>query len=214
METVTPSPTALHRAHGIAWSVVSRALPGQAVSGDDYVVAPMRDGVVIAVVDGLGHGDEATTAARTAIRVIEQRANDGVMALMQHCHEALRHTRGAAMTVLALTPNDRTAALIGVGNVEMVLVRGDRKAPPARENALLRNGVVGYRLPALQPSTLAVGPGDLLVFATDGVREDFGDVINARDTLPQIVDRILAQKLRGTDDALVLACKVLHDYER
>ena len=30
---------------------------------------------------------------------------------------------------------------------------------------------------------------------------------------PQMVERILAQKFRGTDDALVLACKILDDDE-
>jgi phosphoserine phosphatase RsbX len=95
--------------------------------------------------------------------------------------------------------------------VEMVLVRADLAARPARESALLRNGVVGYRLPPLQAGVLDVAPGDVVVFATDGVREDFGDGVTTTEALPRLVDRILAQKFRGTDDALVLACKVLPD---
>jgi serine phosphatase RsbU (regulator of sigma subunit) len=34
---------------------------------------------------------------------------------------------------------------------------------------LLRSGVVGYQLPTLRASTLPIAPGDLLIFATDGI---------------------------------------------
>jgi phosphoserine phosphatase RsbX len=206
METMT---TELHREPGVEWCVVSRALPGENVSGDLHVVVPLREGLLVGVIDGLGHGDEATVAAQKAVAILSAHANEPVVALIRRCHEALRPTRGAAMTILALNMADHTAAAVGVGNVEMVLVRADRATRPARESALLRNGVVGYRLPALQASVHGVAPGDVVVFATDGVREDFGDGVNATEPLPRLVDRILDQKFRGTDDALVLACKVL-----
>jgi len=48
----------------IWWGVAERALPGQTVSGDKYLVKPLADGVLLAVVDGLGHGGEATAAAK------------------------------------------------------------------------------------------------------------------------------------------------------
>jgi len=34
-------------------------MPGQAVSGDMHLVRPFEDGVLVALVDGLGHGEEA-----------------------------------------------------------------------------------------------------------------------------------------------------------
>jgi phosphoserine phosphatase RsbX len=209
MEAMT---TELHREHGVEWCVVSRAVPGEDVSGDLHVVVPSREGLLIGVVDGLGHGDEATAAAQKAASVLSAHSDEPVVPLIRRCHEALRTTRGAAMTILALNITDRTAAAVGVGNVEMVLVRANRATRPVRESALLRNGVVGYRLPALQASGLAVAPGDVVVFATDGVREDFGDSVTATEPLPRLVERILGQKFRGTDDALVLACKLLPDH--
>jgi hypothetical protein len=47
------------------------------------------------------------------------------------------------------------------------------------------------------------------VFATDGVREDFGESVNATDPPAQLAENILARKFRGTDDGLVLACRYL-----
>lgn len=201
--------TPLQRAAGLEWSVASRTLAGQTVSGDHYVVAPWRDGFLVGGVDGLGHGDQATLAAHRAVEVLAQHANESVVALIQLCHRALRDTRGAAMTLASLNLRDRTASVLGIGNVEMVLVRVGPDGRATRHSALLRNGVVGYQLPALQSSFHEIAPGDLMVFATDGVREDFGDQVNPAQPLPQLVDRLLAQKCRGTDDALVLGCRVI-----
>jgi phosphoserine phosphatase RsbX len=201
--------TAPHRTLPIEWSVASQALPGQIVSGDLHVVAPWRDGVLVGVVDGLGHGDEATAAARTAVEVLEQHAGEPLVALVQHCHRALRQTRGAVMTLMAVDSREETVSAIGVGNVEAMLRRANPRITPARESVLLRNGVVGYQLPGLQAAVLPIAIGDTVVFATDGVREDFGDLINFTDPMPQLARRILTAKFRGTDDGLVLAFKYL-----
>ncbi len=203
----------LHRERGVEWSVISRALPGENVSGDHHVVAASADAILLGVIDGLGHGDAATLAARKAGDVLAGRAGEPVINLIRLCHDALRATRGAAMTLVSVDPRARTATALGIGNVETVVVRADPAARPPRESVLLRNGVVGYQLPALQASVLPIAPGDVVVFATDGVREDFGDRVSPAEPLPQLVERILEQKFRGTDDALVLACKILPHHE-
>jgi len=193
----------------IEWSVASRALPGLSVSGDLHVVAPWSGGVLLAVVDGLGHGDEATAAARIAIAVLEQHVGEPVASLVQHCHRSLQRTRGVVMTVVTVNPRENTLTALGIGNVETVVQRANRQAQPARESVLLRGGVVGYHLPALQASVLPIARGDVVVFGTDGVREDFSDLIDPVESPRSLVDRIMAQKFRGTDDGLVLACKYL-----
>lgn len=203
----------LNRESGVEWSAISRPLPGQAVSGDQFVVARTQEGVLLAVIDGLGHGDEATVAARRAVDVLSARADEPLAVLMQSCHQALRDTRGAAMTLVAVNSRQATAITLGVGNVEAVFARAHPSAQPPRETVLLRGGVVGYTLPTLQTGTVSFLPGDVVVIATDGIREDFGDNVTASEPLPDLVERILAQKFRGTDDALILACRILKDDE-
>jgi hypothetical protein len=104
---------------------------------------------------------------------------------------------------------ENTASLLGIGNVEAVLLRANPDAKPRRESAILRGGVVGYQLPPLHVSVVPFAAGDLLVFATDGVREDFAEDLEVAEPTAQLVDRIMAKKFRGTDDGLVLACKHL-----
>jgi negative regulator of sigma-B (phosphoserine phosphatase) len=195
------------RLQAIEWSVASRTMPGQSVSGDLYAVIPTAAGAMMGVVDGLGHGEEATAAARTAIGVLEQRAEEPVVPLFQHCHRALQQTRGVVMTIVAVNARDHTLSALGVGNVETVIVRADPQARARRETILLRCGVIGYQLPTLHASVLPVAPGDVIVFATDGVREDFSELVTAAETPASMAQKILTKKFRGTDDGLVLACK-------
>ena len=203
------SNTLEQRRHAIEWSVASRALPGQSVSGDLHVVVPTADGALVGVIDGLGHGEEAVAAARVAAGVMEQRASDPVVPLVQHCHQALQRTRGVVMTVLSVNAAENSVSALGIGNVETTIVRANPQARPRRESVLLRCGVVGYQLPALHASVIPVAAGDMFVFATDGVWEDFSELVTTTESPAQLVDMIMAQKFRGTDDGLVLACKYL-----
>ena len=56
----------------IEWSVAVRSLDSE--SGDQYVVTPRSDGVLVGVVDGLGHGPEAAVAAKNAVGLIAEHA--------------------------------------------------------------------------------------------------------------------------------------------
>lgn len=212
METLNTA-TCVHRDGGIEWSAAARPIPGETLSGDGYVLASGPTGVLAAVIDGLGHGDEANAATRCAADVLRAHPELPPIPLLQRCHAALRNTRGAAMTIMAISPRERTAVAVGVGNVETVIVHADGRTGAKRESVLLGRGVVGYRMPPLQPNVIRIAPGDLIVFATDGVRDDFGDSVSASGPLPSLAERLLAKFFRGTDDALVLAGRILADDE-
>jgi phosphoserine phosphatase RsbX len=192
----------------IEWGVASRALPGQPISGDLNVVKPFHDGVLVAALDGVGHGGEAATAARVAGAILEAHAAEPVTMLVRRCHEALRATRGVAMSVASFNVSRGLVTWLGVGNVEGVLLR--RSFPRAQAEALLlRAGVVGLQLPSLEVEVLPVSPGDTLIFATDGIHNDFARGL-VLDCEPQkVAERILARHAKATDDALVLVSRYL-----
>lgn len=204
----------------LEWGAATRALAGQAESGDQYLVEPLPNGLLLAVVDGLGHGEEAAVAARLALATLKGTAAPlGV--LMQQCHERLRQSRGAVMSLASFDTRQHTLTWLGVGNVESVLVRAAPAAKPRAETLLLRGGVVGYRLPTLREVTLPVRAGDTLVMVTDGIRSGFvKDQRQGDGRLPgspqpasaqQLADFILAHYGRTTDDALVLVARYTID---
>jgi negative regulator of sigma-B (phosphoserine phosphatase) len=195
----------------IEWGVASRALPGQPTSGDLNVVKSFSDGVLVAALDGLGHGEEAATAAAVAATTLEMHAGEPVMTLVQRCHEALRATRGVTMSVASFNVSRGLVTWLGVGNVEGVLLRRSFTRAVAEVPLLLRAGVVGFHLPSLDVEVVPVSAGDTLIFATDGIHSDFARGL-ARNCPPQkAAEKILARHAKATDDALVLVARYLRD---
>lgn len=195
----------------IDWGVASRALQGQAASGDLIVVKPFSNGVLIAALDGLGHGEEAALAASAAALTLEAHAAEPLVALVQRCHEVLRTTRGVAMSVASFDISRQRLTWLGVGNVEGVLLRRGFQRSEAEVPLLLRSGVVGLQLPTLEVDILSVSAGDTLIFTTDGIHSDFARGL-ARQYSPQrAAEKILACHGRTTDDALVMVARFLRD---
>jgi phosphoserine phosphatase RsbX len=191
----------------IEWSVAARPLPGEELSGDAHVVQSFPDGVLVAVVDGLGHGSEAAEAASAATAILTEHADEPPVSLVKRCHEGLIGTRGVAMSVAVLSRGGPTMSWLGVGNVEASLFRSSQGSRAVRDSLILRGGVVGYRLPPLQPSLVTVGPGDVLVVATDGIGSYSLDGMAVVEPATKIAKSILARCARETDDALVLVAR-------
>lgn len=191
----------------LTWSGATVPLAGEPTSGDRWLARQSGDDVLLAAVDGLGHGAEAESAAARAIEVLARHASEPVIPLLRLCHEALRGTRGAALSLARVVPAQDTLIWLGVGNVMGLVVRADRATEPPRESLLLRGGVVGYNLPALVATVLPLGPGDLVLLATDGIVPDFGDGVIPGEAPGALAERLLRQYARTTDDALVLAAR-------
>jgi len=196
--------------HFVEWHVAGSSRPGETDSGDLHLVQYFADGVLLGVVDGLGHGEEAAAAGRAAIEVLAESAQDPVISLVERCHERLRPTRGVVLSLASFKAKEKTMTWMGVGNVEGAFLRGDPDAVPRQESLLLRSGVVGGSLPRLSASIIPVMPGDMLIFATDGIRNDFLTDVNPGDSPQRIADRIFAEYARQTDDALVLVTRFIH----
>ncbi|MEV0110234.1 SpoIIE family protein phosphatase [Nocardia sp. NPDC050799] len=192
----------------IEWAMAGRALPGQDVSGDRCVVLDTGTGTVLfAVLDGLGHGAAAAAAVDRAIRVLAENRAEPLDLLMVLCHRAMSDTRGAAVT-LALFGAEETQWL-GVGNIDSIVLTAGPTGPQVSATALQSGGIVGYRLPSvLQPQTVPVRPGDLLLMSTDGVEAEPGHGVDLAKSTADIAQELLSRHAKDTDDALVLAARV------
>jgi phosphoserine phosphatase RsbX len=187
----------------IEWSAAVRSLREE--SGDQYLVRSVPDGALVAVVDGLGHGAQAAGAARTALWVIDEHAEEPLARLLTRCHERLRGTRGAVLSLAAFNARDATMTWAGVGDVDGMLLRaGSRRRS---ERLLLRGGVVGHQLPLLDACCLPLERGDTLIFTTDGIGGDFAEMLEPAPTPQVTAEQILARHGKATDDALVLVAR-------
>ena len=192
----------------VEYGVAKFILPGQGESGDHHLVCCNRNGVLVAAIDGIGHGEEAASVARSATALLKSSADEPIISLVERCHERLRGTRGAVLSLASIDPEHGMMTWLGVGNVQGVLMRSNSKNGNAQESLLLRAGVVGSQLPSLQATVIPIARGDTIFFATDGVRSDFSETLSARENPQRAADRILRQYRSGNDDALVLAARL------
>ena len=192
----------------LEWACSARPIPGESVCGDQALVDVDGQLALAAAVDGLGHGPDAAVAAERALEAIAGCTATDVVDLAERCHEALRRTRGAALSMASLDGGSATMTWLGVGNVEGRIVRASSERA-RNESLLLAPGVVGHELPFLRAASERLTRGDLLLFATDGIDPAFADALHTTGTCRAIADGVLERHARPSDDALVLVVRYL-----
>lgn len=190
----------------IDYAVAEAALPGERESGDLHLVAQHPRGVLVAAIDGLGHGVEAAEAARAARAALAEDPSGDLTELFRRAHVQLARSRGVVMS-LASFERGGNLTWLGVGNVEGTLLRAEEGRARRTDSIMLRGGVVGYQLPNLRPSTTAVEPGDILILATDGIGGGYIATLDPAAGPSALADGILAGFSKGRDDALVLVAR-------
>ena len=193
----------------IEWATAGRPLPGEHVSGDQPIAIDIGSGgALFGVMDGLGHGPAAATAALRAVDALKHAHTERLEVLVQLCHRVLGGTRGVAMTLARVDYADSTLSWAGVGNVTANLVAKDAAGIHIRSSARLAAGIVGYRIPEIRPAqVISVRAGDLIVMATDGITDDHLDHIDFAASATVIAEEILSKYAKESDDALVLAAR-------
>ncbi len=193
----------------IEWAIASKCRHGEATNGDLAVVTLLPGGALVAGIDGLGHGTQAARAAGMAADVVRENPSQNLVSLLTRCHDALRATRGAAISLAFISPSRNELIWLGVGNVEGRVLSGDPSTTRPKGSLALGRGVPGHALPTVRSARLAVDWGDVLVLATDGIDATFADSLDTSGSTQTISDRILAAHSKRRDDALVVAVRYL-----
>ncbi|EFG77505.1 stage II sporulation protein E [Mycobacterium parascrofulaceum ATCC BAA-614] len=193
----------------IEWARAGRPLPSEYISGDRGLAVDVDgEAALFGVVDGLGHGPEAATAALRAIDAVTRSGSERLEVLVQLCHRVLEGTRGVAMTLARVDFAANTLTWTGVGNVTADLVAKSATGVQIRSSARLTAGIVGYRIPEVLPAqVVSIRPGDLLVMSTDGIAGDYLDHVDFSASAVVIAEELLGKDAKETDDAMVLTAR-------
>jgi hypothetical protein len=175
----------------------SRPFRGMAACGDEFLIEAGDTDFIAAVIDGLGHGHEASIAAVRAVEAIRETKTLNVEEIVLHCHEALRETRGAAVGVLKVDAAGK-GSFCGVGNIDVIALAG------ASPGLFCSAGIVGHNLRRCRAMPFAMKPGDVYCLMSDGVSSR-GDLALALPGEPSEVARRIVEKFgRDHDDATAL----------
>lgn len=182
-------------------------LPGQKESGDLSLIKRVGVGTLVAVVDGLGHGQEAASAAYAAVGALDRYSREALSDLVRRAQEALLGLRGVVLGLAYLDPQAATLTWLGVGNIGGILLRADSGSRPARITLVPSAGFIGGD-PA-HPTTRSVplALGDTVILFSDGIKESFADAVVLANTPQEIADAAIARHSKGNDDALVLVAR-------
>jgi anti-sigma regulatory factor (Ser/Thr protein kinase) len=195
-----PAPT-------VAVGAVCIPIAGELENGDAWAVAPLRNGVALMSVDGLGHGADAALAAGAAVATLAARPALAPAAQMDACHQSLRATRGAAMAVAQLDFGKDELRFAGIGNISACVIDG-----AARKQMVSHNGIVGHNMRKVQEFAHPCPPGALVVLHSDGIGTgwDLASYPGLAACNPALVAAVLLRDFgRARDDASVLVARYL-----
>jgi phosphoserine phosphatase RsbX len=162
----------------------------------------------VAVIDGIGHGEQAAATARLAADTILAHPQEPPGTLLSRCHAALRGTRGVVLSIASIDLKRALLSWLGVGNVSGVVSRGAANVLSAQEELMVRPGVLGSgELPPLSAATLPLRFRDTLIFATDGISRHFADELTGGLPAQVLADDIIARHCTRNDDALVVVAR-------
>lgn len=187
----------------LRYGLVHQPIPGESESGDAYCVIDRGSFYLVAVVDGLGHGEEARRSARRAIAYLEAHPEKPPQFLVEGCHEALKGTRGAVMAVARVERERGVLQHAGLGNIETRVVGPERVRRPVTVN-----GIVGHALRKLRTEEFPFAPGDLLLMHSDGISDRFelSPLARNRD-VQMLADQLVRENGRFNDDQLMLVVR-------
>lgn len=188
---------------GLKVGVVCQPITGEAESGDTYCVLDRGRHVIAAVIDGLGHGQDARLAARRACEAVARHADLAPEDIVRRAHEALHGTRGAVMAVVRIERGRGEIIHAGVGNIDVRVVGKEQVRRPAPVN-----GIVGHSVRKFRAEAFAFAPGDLLIMTSDGISERFEVRPASRgDDVQGLANRIALAHGKHTDDQMVLVLR-------
>jgi hypothetical protein len=186
------------RLHG----AVNIPMKGETVCGDGFLALPGKSRSLYMVVDGLGHGTHAAEAAEEAVQTVSVHAGASATEIIAVTHDALKKTRGAAMTVVVVDHERQTVICSGVGNISSVIVSG-----ATARNMVSQNGTLGAVLPRIQEFTYPFDSRSMLLMHSDGVgtKWSLSSYPGLQARHPQLIAGLLYRDFsRHRDDATVL----------
>jgi len=188
----------------LEYSSLVRPCYGERLSGDAVVVRPLEQGLLVAIVDVLGHGPEAHELTQVIEPYLARYGTFDVAGLLTRLHHHLKGTRGAAVGLCAIDAAKGRIDYVSIGNTAL------RRFGKAETRLVSQDGVLGQNMRTPRPQTLQLDPGDLIVLYTDGVSDRFttddypGVLLHAPK---EVASNIVGRFGKDHDDAACIAVR-------
>jgi anti-sigma regulatory factor (Ser/Thr protein kinase) len=178
---------------------------GERECGDLWQALDFGGRFIATVVDGLGHGVDAAEAAEEAVRIFQTNAAYSPCNILERAHDALKKTRGAAMSIVEHSHGKTSMRFAGIGNVSSSLLASEKT-----QSMVSHNGTLGAQIRRCQEFEYPFSSAATLVMHSDGLTTSWDAKqyrgISRRD--PTLLAALLYRDFaRGRDDVTVLVVR-------
>lgn len=184
----------------------TRPHPGMGDNGDAFIIKKWDKSVLVAVIDGLGHGQFAFRAAQKAKQYIEAHFDQPFIEMFRGVALNCTATRGVVMAVARFDWEDRKMTFASIGDIEVRVIGG-----PEPMTFVARRGIVGVNAPN---PVVTEHPWEIrrniLILHSDGLPthwqwEEFPHLFNK--TAEEISWGLLNSLAKDSDDATVVVVR-------
>jgi serine/threonine protein phosphatase PrpC len=191
------------------FGAATRPYPGKMVNGDAFVIEQWDGSALVAVIDGLGHGQFAHRAAQAARQYVETHLDQPLKIIFRGVGRTCRATQGVVMALARIDWALGKLTFASVGNVEARIL-----GSPQPVNFIVRRGVIGLNAPDPVVTEHRWEPTHVLVLHSDGLKTHWRweDFAHLQDAAASVVAQQLLQRLaRDDDDVTVVVVRGARD---
>lgn len=158
------------------------------------------------VIDGIGHGEDASKVANLTYQTIKQYSNQPLKSIIQTCEKAIEKTRGVAISFVLIKKTEQKIFYFSVGNIESLII-----TPTSIHQLKTIPGIFGAQLYPIELQVLSLPKDAKLLMYTDGLKKIN---VNIRQQLynmnPRHIIQVLSKLWCGNDDVCII-CGELND---
>lgn len=150
------------------YGICQKAKNNGIYNGDSYLVLEKEFEDLVVIADGLGSGELAFNASQKAMDIVRTYQSTPLQEIIFHCHDGLKGTRGAVMSLCHITKNQHHLSYIGIGNITLQIIKTDKIVRPPS-----MCGTIGHVLTQVKTFDICYKKGDWAAFYSDSIRPDF-----------------------------------------
>ena len=175
------------------------------VNGDAFVIKHWPGHTLIAVIDGVGHGQYANRASNAACTYIETHHRQPMEDLFMGTARACRGSRGVVMAVAVFDWRTAQITFASIGNIETRVYNASRD-----KMFSVRRGIVGLQMPKPRVTTESWEKGSIMLMHSDGLSAHWSlKKLQPMQHLPAaaIARKLLTGHAKDQDDATIAVIK-------
>jgi anti-sigma regulatory factor (Ser/Thr protein kinase) len=184
-------------------AILGRPYEASVSSGDQAAFVRGPDALLVAVVDGLGHGHPARAAADRAVALVRAHPELPPDELLSRCDAALRGTRGGVMAIVRIDLAAGTLVHASCGDVTTRILDVIGPAMTLTGPARILGTRQGARFTA---QSAPLGPRQVVVVHSDGLTSRV-ELADPRQPALVIAHDLVVRFGRAHDDAIVAVIK-------